>query len=55
MALDKFGRQNQINSIAVIPARGGSVRIPGKNLADFGGVPSIARVIQIAHESSMFR
>jgi len=54
MAFDKFGRQNQINAIAVIPARGGSVRIPGKNLADFGGVPSITRVVQIAHESSIF-
>ena len=41
-------------ALAVIPARGGSVRIPEKNLADFGGKPAIARVIQIAQDSGVF-
>jgi pseudaminic acid cytidylyltransferase len=54
MATKKFETHHHINAIAVIPARGGSVRIPGKNLADFDGVPSIARVIQMAHESAIF-
>lgn len=55
MATNHFEKLNQINAIAVIPARGGSVRIPGKNLADFGGVPAVARVVQIAQESSIFK
>lgn len=42
------------NALAVIPARGGSFRVPGKNLADFGGKPAIARVIQIAKDSGVF-
>lgn len=42
------------SALAVIPARGGSVRVPGKNLADFGGKPAIARVIQIAIASGVF-
>ena len=54
MASKNLEKHAHINAIAVIPARGGSVRIPGKNLADFDGTPSIARVIQIAHESAIF-
>jgi len=54
MATERCGNKNKINPIAVIPARGGSVRIPGKNLADFDGHPSIVRVIHIALESSIF-
>ncbi|MGE8144776.1 pseudaminic acid cytidylyltransferase [Pseudomonas frederiksbergensis] len=43
-----------MNNVAIIPARGGSKRIPSKNLKLFGGVPMIARSIQIALESELF-
>jgi len=42
------------NSIAIIPARGGSKRIPGKNIKDFYGKPLIAYSIQTALESKLF-
>ena len=50
----KTSRLKGIKALAVIPARGGSVRIPKKNLADFGGKPAITRVIQIAQDSGVF-
>lgn len=40
--------------IAVIPARGGSKRIPGKNLREFAGAPAIAHSILRARESGLF-
>lgn len=40
--------------IAVIPARGGSKRIPRKNIKLFAGRPMIEWSIQVAHESSCF-
>jgi len=40
--------------IAVIPARGGSKRIPRKNIKDFSGKPMIAWAIKIAQESGLF-
>lgn len=40
--------------IAVIPARGGSKRIPDKNIVDFNGKPLIAWTIQAAKESGLF-
>lgn len=40
--------------IAIIPARGGSKRIPHKNIIDFFGLPMIARTIQAAKESGCF-
>lgn len=40
--------------LAVIPARGGSKRIPGKNIRPFGGVPIIAWSIRAARESGCF-
>jgi pseudaminic acid cytidylyltransferase len=40
--------------IAVIPARGGSKRIPRKNIKDFCGKPMIAWSIEVAKESSLF-
>lgn len=40
--------------VAIIPARGGSKRIPRKNAKPFFGVPMIARTIQLSLESSLF-
>jgi pseudaminic acid cytidylyltransferase len=40
--------------IAVIPARGGSKRIPRKNIKQFSGKPMIAWAISIALESNLF-
>ena len=42
------------NAIAIIPARGGSKRIPKKNIKSFFGKPLIAYSIQIALESKLF-
>lgn len=41
-------------NIAVIPARGGSKRIPRKNIKDFGGKPMIAYAITAAKNSGLF-
>jgi pseudaminic acid CMP-transferase len=41
-------------SVAIIPARGGSKRIPRKNIKDFGGRPMIAHSIVAALESGCF-
>lgn len=40
--------------LAVIPARGGSKRIPGKNIAPFCGRPMIAYALEAAANSGMF-
>ena len=40
--------------LAVIPARGGSKRIPRKNIRDFCGKPMVAWSIAAAHESGCF-
>ena len=40
--------------LAVIPARGGSKRIPRKNIKDFCGQPMIAYSIQAAQQSGVF-
>jgi pseudaminic acid cytidylyltransferase len=41
-------------SIAVIPARGGSKRIPRKNIKELAGKPAIAYPIQLALSSDLF-
>jgi len=41
-------------NIAIIPARGGSKRIPRKNLRDFRGKPMIAWSIEAARRSGLF-
>ena len=43
-----------MSSIAIIPARGGSKRIPRKNIKDFLGKPIIAYSIEAAFESQLF-
>jgi pseudaminic acid cytidylyltransferase len=40
--------------IAVIPARGGSKRVPKKNIKEFAGVPSVIRTIEVLLASSIF-
>lgn len=42
------------NSIAIIPARGGSKRIPRKNVKLFCGVPMIARTIRMLLATNLF-
>ena len=39
------------SGIAVIPARGGSQRIPGKNIREIAGMPAIAHVIRTCRAS----
>ena len=41
-------------NIAIIPARGGSKRIPRKNIKPFAGQPMIAYAINAAHDSGLF-
>jgi pseudaminic acid cytidylyltransferase len=41
-------------NIAIIPARGGSKRIPRKNIKDFCGKPMIAWSISVAQSSKLF-
>jgi len=45
---------SNIKNIAIIPARGGSKRIPRKNIKDFLGKPIIAYSISAALESGLF-
>lgn len=41
-------------NLAIIPARGGSKRIPGKNIKEFAGKPLIAYSILAAQQSGLF-
>lgn len=41
-------------NVAIIPARGGSKRIPRKNIRDFCGKPMIAWAIAVARETDLF-
>lgn len=43
-----------MSCLAVIPARGGSRRLPRKNIADFGGRPIIAWTVAAALETGRF-
>ena len=43
-----------MSNVAIIPARGGSKRIPNKNIKDFNGVPVIAYAIKNAIDSGLF-
>lgn len=42
------------DAVCIIPARGGSKRVPGKNRRDFAGMPLIAHPIGAAIESGCF-
>lgn len=41
-------------TIALVPARGGSKRIPRKNIREFLGVPALTRVVQMLLASGIF-
>ena len=43
-----------MTSVAIIPARGGSVRIPRKNIRDFRGRPIIEYSIDVAKRTGLF-
>ena len=43
-----------IKRIAIIPARGGSKRIPRKNIREFAGKPMISYVLDTAQRSNLF-
>ena len=43
-----------MSAVAIIPARGGSKRIPRKNIKPFCGVPMLARAIRAALDSNTF-
>lgn len=43
-----------MNNICIIPARGGSKRIPRKNIKDFFGKPMLAYPIETALQSGLF-
>ena len=42
------------NNLAIIPARGGSKRIPRKNVRPFMGKPIMAYSIEVALKSGLF-
>lgn len=42
------------SAVALIPARGGSLRVPGKNILPLVGHPLLAYAIAGAHESALF-
>ena len=46
--------EKKYNNVAVITARGGSKRIPRKNIKDFMGKPMIAHAIETAKKSGLF-
>jgi pseudaminic acid cytidylyltransferase len=43
-----------VKKMAVIPARAGSKRLPGKNIRDFAGKPMLAWSVEAALESGLF-
>lgn len=43
-----------MNNLAIIPARGGSKRIPKKNIRNFVGIPILSYSIRVAIESNLF-
>ncbi len=43
-----------LRHIAIIPARGGSKGVPGKNLREVGGLPLVARTVRTALASGVF-
>lgn len=44
----------RINSLCIIPARGGSKRVPRKNIKKLNGIPLLAYSIRAAREANVF-
>jgi pseudaminic acid cytidylyltransferase len=42
------------STLAVIPARGGSKRIPRKNIRPFLGIPLLARTVALLRSTELF-
>ena len=53
-ALSSVTKQIQMKNLAIIPARGGSKRIPRKNVKPFLGKPMLAYPIKAALETGLF-
>jgi CMP-N-acetylneuraminic acid synthetase len=49
-----YANQKQTGMTLIIPARGGSKRIPGKNIRPFLGAPILTYPIRVAQESGLF-
>lgn len=49
MSLRRLSRSPEV--LAVVPARGGSKRLPGKNLKRVGGKSLVARAVEVARKS----
>ncbi len=45
---------NKVESVAIIPARGGSVRLPRKNILDVNGKPMLAYPVQACLHAEIF-
>jgi N-acylneuraminate cytidylyltransferase len=43
-----------MTKIAIIPARGGSTRVPLKNIREFHGIPMLSRTISVLKDSGCF-
>lgn len=54
MSQQPTAKGQQPKNLCIIPARGGSKRIPRKNIKDFLGKPIIAYSIEVALESGLF-
>lgn len=47
--------ETELNAVAIITARGGSKRIPGKNIREFMGKPMLVYGIEAALQTGIFR
>lgn len=52
--MSRFANLVKPRRLALIPARGGSIGLPGKNLASVGGASLTARVVRCAIETGLF-
>ena len=54
MRINDKNNKTKRRIVAIIPARGGSKRIPNKNIKNFAGQPIIAYSIKAAQETNLF-
>jgi len=52
--VNKKTEETKMSIVAIIPARGGSKRIPNKNIKSFAGQPIISYSIKAAQETNLF-